>query len=107
MKTIRYYILKLPFADPNWNREQTKINLQHFVPVWTGLNEEFRLNTSEPEELLEEIFSKFNVDHPEHYAASSLSVGDVVALNDPSEARVDYYMCCGLGWQKVELVEGT
>lgn len=99
---MRYYILKVPFTSPNWNRELKEINSDDYVPVWTGTSEEFKLETDEVFELLERLFEKFNINHPENYAASSLSVGDVVALQKRSDLKPEYYMCCGIGWEKVE-----
>lgn len=46
--------------------------------------------------LLEYLFEKFNLDHPKDYKAHSLSVGDIVCINDE-----DYYYCNGIGWKNI------
>lgn len=105
---MRYYIFKVPFNSPNWNREFKEVNFGDYVPVWTGTTEteDFVLETDDDFELLERLFEKFNIRIPEHYAASSLSVGDIIGLQkNPSIARdqLEYYMCCGIGWEKVKV----
>ena len=100
---MRYYIFKLPFNNPNWNRPQEQIDLKDFVPVWTGTADEFKLETDDNYELLERIFEKFNVNIPEGYAASSLSVGDVVLLEEKFISLRKYYCCDMIGWKEVQL----
>ena len=43
-------------------------------------------------EILEEIFTLLNVNHPEDYTGHSLSVSDIVVLNDKK------YYCDSYGW---------
>lgn len=45
--------------------------------------------------LLDEIFEKFNINHPEDYHSTSLSTSDVVMLDD-----VAYY-CDSFGWKEL------
>lgn len=101
---MRYYIYKRTFNDPNWNKPTEKIDLSDFVPVWTGTSDEFELGCALEEdrnyELLEALFRKFNVEIPEHYAASSLSVGDVITLTAGANT-VKRFMCDFVGWKEV------
>lgn len=49
------------------------------------------------EDLLENIFSVFNRgNYPEEYKGHSLSVGDIVELENVA------YICANCGWNKVE-----
>jgi hypothetical protein len=48
------------------------------------------------EATLEEIFRIFNIDVPEDYRSSSLSVGDIVMLNDR------YYQVMPIGYREIE-----
>ena len=43
-------------------------------------------------EILEEIFTLLNVNHPEDYTGHSLSVSDIVVLNNKK------YYCDSYGW---------
>lgn len=47
------------------------------------------------EEVLDYLFYVFNVEHPEDYRARSMSVSDVVEINQ------ERYVCEGIGWRKV------
>lgn len=46
---------------------------------------------------LEELFCKYNIAHPAGYRGRSLSVSDVVKLNDK------YYYCQPFGWEEIPI----
>lgn len=46
--------------------------------------------------LLEMILEDFNVNHPKDFKGRSLSVSDIVQLND------NYYFCDRFGWKKLD-----
>lgn len=100
---VRYYIFKLPLNNPGWCRELKgdKFNIDDYMPVWTDETQSY---PHTPTEILEELFTKFNIDIPEHYAAPSLSVGDIICLQ--YTGCTEYYVCCGVGWKKVQPVSG-
>lgn len=83
------------FAFMRW--EWAKEHNWSFNPyrsVWNG-TEEAKNNL----ELLENLFEKFNLYHPEGYRAHSMSVSDVVRINDGNEIK--YYYCDSFGWVDV------
>lgn len=45
---------------------------------------------------LEEIFEKFNINRPEDFQGHSLSVGDIVSIDDK------LYICCNFGWKDIK-----
>ena len=47
------------------------------------------------EEILEEIFDKYNLDVPKDFTGHSLSVSDVVEING------NYYYCDSFGWKNI------
>lgn len=47
-------------------------------------------------EALDHIFYRFNLDHPEDFRGPSLSVGDIVTLEDSRS-----YVCLSVGWQRI------
>lgn len=49
--------------------------------------------------VLEELYKTFNIDHPEDYAARSLSVSDLIVLHDGEAAHC--YYCDSIGFKKV------
>ena len=44
---------------------------------------------------LESMFTKFNINHPKDFRGHSLSVSDVVYIND------GYWFCDDFGWKKI------
>ena len=49
------------------------------------------------DDILEKIFCIFNMHHPEDFKGHSLSVGDIVVLDEQA------YICDICGWNKIEL----
>lgn len=56
-------------------------------------------DTLEPGTTLDELFRKFNVDHPADYTGRSLSVSDVVVLL--KKGKKEAYYCDNVGWKEV------
>lgn len=52
------------------------------------------------ETMLEEIYAKFNIDHPEDYTAHSLSVSDVVAIR--TGQQVSYHYVDSIGFMELQ-----
>ena len=50
-------------------------------------------------EILEHFFEVCNLTHPEGYTGHSLSVGDIVELDDR------LYICSAFGWNKINWVK--
>ena len=50
-----------------------------------------------PRAILNEIWTKFNIDHPDNFRGHSLSVSDIVKLDDK------YYYCDSFGWKDLSL----
>ena len=49
---------------------------------------------------LEQIFEKFNLDHPSDYRGYSLSVSDVVAIN--RGGKLSYHFCDSAGFRELQ-----
>lgn len=49
------------------------------------------------EEMLDIIFEALNIYHPEDYRARSLSVSDIILIED------EYWFCDSFGWEKLEV----
>lgn len=68
-------------------------NLQEYKKVYEGetnLDEKF-----DDIDILENLFNKFNLNHPEDFRGHSLSVSDVVILGDKM------YYCDSCGWKNI------
>ena len=51
---------------------------------------------------LEEIFQRFNIDHPEGYKGRSLSVSDMVEITESDDLGPGFYFCDSVGFKKVD-----
>ena len=51
---------------------------------------------------LEDVFQKFNIDHPDGYSGRSLSVSDVVEIVDAEDVGKGFYYCDNVGFSKVD-----
>lgn len=53
-------------------------------------------------ENLDEIYEEFNLNRPENFKGHSLSVSDVVQVNNEPNIGDGYYYCDSLGWKKLD-----
>ena len=51
---------------------------------------------------LEDVFQKFNIDHPEGYKGRSLSVSDVVEITESETVEPGFYYCDNIGFKTVD-----
>ena len=101
---MKYRILQL-----DRNNESAKANRKFFMP-WDILEEccggfdikeylqvyEGDIESAQSKEaVLEVLWEKFNCNHPEDFHGHSLSVSDVVILEDES------FFCDSIGWHKI------
>ena len=102
---MKYRILQL-----DRNREAVSKNRQMFMS-WDILEEccggfdiqdykevyssELQTTIKDKELILDKIFEQFNLHHPEDFKGHSLSVSDVVILDN------EIYFCDSIGWKKV------
>ena len=83
------------FAFMRW--EWVKNHNWSFRPyrsVWNGTEE-----AKDDYDLLNHLFEIFNLNHPEGYRAHSMSVSDVIRINDGNEIK--YYYCDSFGWKDI------
>lgn len=97
-KTI-YRIWQLPHNNNQLFRDYKKENfdLRDRCCVWWDIwDDNLDVHTQ-----LEEIFAKFNVNHPEHFAGHSLSVSDVVEVWETTSDVHRFYYCSRFGFTEV------
>ena len=106
----KYSIYQLNLNDPKvlnerkafmgWNfiiSHSTGFNFQQYKKVYEGTLPE--VADKEEWQYLEDLFEKFNINHPDDYHDRSLSTSDVVILD-----KTIYY-CDNCGWKEVSNVE--
>lgn len=50
---------------------------------------------------LEDVYRKFNIDHPKGYKARSLSVSDVVEIIESDDVKPGFYYCENIGFKRI------
>lgn len=71
---------------------ESKFNFNNYKEVYSGTLENVSDNIFEN---LEKIYTKFNINHPDDFVGHSLSVSDLVEINN------ELYYCDRFGWTKV------
>lgn len=79
-----------------WENEKNEIN--HYDKE--DYNYEYVYENDSEKVDLEEVFTKFNINHPKDFKGHSLSVGDVVEVEDGGEKKL--FVCDSIGWKKAE-----
>lgn len=86
--------------EPTFRVEDGKINynLDTYHKVYEREEDE---NCRSRIAILEDLFCEMNSGpHPEGYTGYSLSVSDIVLINDEA------YICANCGWDRINIVEG-
>ncbi len=80
------------FTPLDWfEKFNLKLSLNRYKVVYIGSIE----SNDNISTILEKLFTKFNINHPEDFKGHSLSVSDVVYINN------EYYYCDDFGWKLV------
>lgn len=102
---MKYTVLQIPFPH---TEEDKKIFCKYAYmsldcidkvhPEYYDKTYEGNLETSKTDiiDILEELFCLLNVNHPEDYKGRSLSVSDIILIND------HYYYCDIYNWVEIE-----
>lgn len=94
---MRYSILQLPvehgnaFMNHSFAENHGGINIRDYKTVYTG-----NIAGTDPTEILETLYIMFNCNHPADYRGRSLSVSDLVSLEDKGT-----YFCDSFGWKRI------
>jgi hypothetical protein len=97
MGAINYKILQLKdlenckYAFLWWDKAKDKFDINDYEVVYSGKVPADK-NTMQ---ILDNLFTKFNIDHPDDFTGHSLSVSDVVDLDG------EKYYCDSIGWVKI------
>lgn len=82
-----------------WERIEENFDFNNYKYVWSGTLEELGIDTPSTNMIwnLDEIFTKFNISKPKDFIGHSLSVSDIVYIDD------SYYYCDSFGWTKINI----
>lgn len=102
---MKYTVLQIPF--PETDKEEKifheyaykhldwidKVHPEYYKKTYEG-----NLETSSTDvmDILEEIFTELNINWPADYTGHSLSISDIVKINNR------YYYCDAYGWKEVD-----
>lgn len=95
---MKYTIYQLPvendltFMNFGFAQKHGGVKLEDYKAVYTG-----QISGNDPDEILEKLYMMFNIDHPADYTGRSLSVSDIVALEDAGT-----YFCDSFGWKQID-----
>lgn len=90
MKKVEIYQLPLRHSAKYMGYEfmvENGVQLADYNKVWEG--------EVKDDDDLEDIFRKFNLNHPADFKGHSLSVSDIVVMDGT------YYFCDDYGWEEV------
>jgi len=104
LELIPYYIYQLPVDHPdkfcNLPDDISEVRMRDYMLVYIG---ELRRRSGRSDgtdfAVLEELFYRFNVEHPEDFLGHSLSVSDVVQVGNR------FYRCESVGWKQVAVAK--
>lgn len=99
---MRFYrIYQLPHNNNNLFRPlrtERAIDIGDYCCVWADTLPE---TIDCDEAFCEELFRKFNIDHPKGFGGHSMSISDIVAIHEDDNVR--YYYCDSFGFKKISL----
>lgn len=102
MKKYNYVIyqakVEAPFTFLGWELACKHADWS-FVPyrsVWNGTEE-----AADDMDLVNYLWEIFNERHPAGYRARSLSVSDIIRVEDTETNTIKYYYCDSFGWKNI------
>lgn len=78
----------------SWDIAKKYFRIKDYQVVYCG-----SLQKDDDYKVLNELFVKFNTQHPEDYRGRSLSVSDVVSIE--RDGDIKYYYCDSIGWKSI------
>lgn len=95
-QTDAYAILQLRDSDETamerfmslagLNKQGREVDIDHYEVVYVGGLLPYQHRST----MLEQLYTKFNIDHPSDFRGHSLSVSDIVALNEAGNVSCHY-----------------
>jgi len=103
---MKYKIFQIPF--PNTGKEEKiyfkyafnsldridKVHFEYYTETYSG---DINTDSTDVYDILEEIFTELNINHPNDYKGHSLSVSDICEIDNK------YYFCDSFGWKEIKI----
>lgn len=83
------------YAFRSWEEAETYFMFMDYKKVYSGDIS----NVDNASSALEELFVKFNINHPDDFRGHSLSVSDVVTIE--TEEGWKWFYCDDIGWKDI------
>lgn len=83
-KKIDYWFMRYDYAKNH------DFDMKDYITAYEG-----EIDETDVYKALEDLFTKFNIDHPADFTGHSLSVSDIVELDGKN------YYCDSCGWKEV------
>ncbi len=102
MKKYNYVIyqakVEAPFTFLGWELacKHTDWSFVPYRSVWNGTEE-----AADDMDLVNYLWEVFNIKHPVGYRARSLSVSDIIRVEDTETNTVKYCYCDNFGWKDI------
>ena len=102
MKKYNYVIYQAkigaPFTFLGWEtgNKIADWSFDLYRSVWNGTEE-----AADDMDLVNYLWEVFNEKHPVGYRARSLSVSDIIRVEDTETNTVKYYYCDSFGWKDI------
>lgn len=102
MKKYNYVIyqakVEAPFTFLGWELacKHTDWSFVPYRSVWNGTEK-----AADNMDLVNYLWEVFNEKHPVGYRARSLSVSDVIRVEDTEKDTIKYYYCDSFGWKDI------
>lgn len=102
MKKFKYVIyqakIEAPFTFLDWEmaNKHTNWSFDPYRSVWNGIEE-----ARDDMDLVNYLWEVFNERHPVGYRARSLSVSDIIRVENMETNEVKYYYCDSFGWKDI------
>ena len=101
---MKYKVFQIPFPN-NKNEEEIyikyafmsleRIDKVHFDYYNETYNGNIITENTDIYKILDDIYRELNINHPSDYTGHSLSVSDIININDK------YYFCDDFGWKEL------
>lgn len=103
MMTFKIYQLKSrsdarQFAFQKFDRVRDVFSINNYDCKYEGQYDDVNVTNDNVNQVLETIYINFNAHRPEDFSGWSLSVSDVILIND-----TDYYYVDRIGFKHIEL----
>lgn len=106
MSQYHIYQTDAEYSFRGWKNTKSKFNITDYKRVYSGeLVDMIRFNgkdtpcNTNDNEVLEDLYLKFNINRPSDFTGHSLSVSDIVEIVRKDETK--YYYCDDFGWTDI------